>query len=95
LNWFFIHKILHGYIRDIKVAEAYKLRIIAEAKVKTDSLDAFHLAQLLRIGYIPEIYIPDEKTIKLRELIRARVYLVRLKTRMKNKIQIFRKNRKR
>ena len=86
LNWFFIHKILHGYIREIKVAEAYKLRIIAEAKVKTDSLDAFHLAQLLRIGYIPEIYIPDEKTIKLRELIRARIYLVRLKTRMKNKI---------
>ena len=86
LNWFFIHKILKGYIQDIKVAEAYKLRIIAEAKVKTDSLDAYHLAQLLRIGYIPEIYIPDEKTIKLRELIRARVYLVRLKTRMKNKI---------
>jgi len=86
LNWFFIHKVLKGYIQDIKVAEAYKLRIIAEAKVKTDSLDAYHLAQLLRIGYIPEIYIPDEKTIKLRELIRARVYLVRLKTRMKNKI---------
>ena len=86
LNWFFIRKILVGYIRDIKVADAYKLRIIAEAKVKTDSLDAFHLAQLLRIGYIPEIYIPNEKTIKLRELIRARIYLVRLKTRMKNKI---------
>lgn len=86
LNWFFIHKVLHGYIKEIKVAEAYKLRIIAEAKVKTDSLDALHLAQLLRIGYIPEIYIPNEKTIKLRELIRARIYLVRLKTRMKNKI---------
>lgn len=86
LNWFFIRKVLYGYVKEIKVAEAYKLRIIAEAKVKTDSLSAYHLAQLLRIGYIPEIYVPDEKTIKLRELIRARVYLVRLKTRMKNKI---------
>lgn len=86
LNWFFIRKTLVGYIREIKVADAYKLRIIAEAKVKTDSLSAYHLAQLLRIGYIPEIYVPDEKTIKLRELIRARIYLVRLKTRMKNKI---------
>jgi transposase len=86
LNWFFVRKVLAGYIRDIKVADAYKLRIIAEAKVKTDSLSAYHLAQLLRIGYIPEIFVPDEKTIKLRELIRARVYLVRLKTRFKNKI---------
>jgi transposase len=86
LNWFFIRKTLVGYLREIKVADAYKLRIIAEAKVKTDSLSAYHLAQLLRIGYIPEIFVPDEKTIKLRELIRARVYLVKLKTRFKNKI---------
>lgn len=86
LNWVFIHRILKGYIVDIKVAQTYKLRIIAEAKIKTDSIDAYTLAQMLRIDYIPEIYIPDEKTIKLRELIRARIYLVRLKTRMKNKI---------
>lgn len=86
LNWFFIHKILKGYIKEIKVAQTYKLRIIAEAKIKTDSIDAYTLAQMLRIGYIPEIFIPDEKTIKIRELIRARIYLVRLKTRMKNKI---------
>lgn len=86
LNWVFIHRTLRGYIREIKVAQAYKLRIIAEAKVKTDSIDANTLAQMLRIGYIPEIYVPDDKTLKLRELIRARIYLVRLKTRMKNKI---------
>ena len=86
LNWVFIHRILRGYIREIKVAQTYKLRIIAEAKIKTDSIDANTLAQMLRIGYIPEIYVPDDKTLKLRELIRARVYLVRLKTRLKNKI---------
>jgi len=86
LNWRFIYRILKGYIIDIKVAQSYKLRIIAEAKVKTDSISAYTLAQLLRIGYVPEIYIPDEKTFKLRELIRARVYLTRLKTRLKNKI---------
>ena len=86
LNWHFIHKVLRNYIRDIKVAQTYKLKVIAEAKVKTDSISAYTLAQLLRIGYIPEIWIPDEKTIKLRELIRTRVYLVRLKTRFKNKI---------
>jgi transposase len=86
LNWVFIHRTLRGYVREIKVAQTYKLRIIAEAKVKTDSIDANTLAQMLRIGYIPEIYVPDDKTLKLRELIRARVYLVRLKTRLKNKI---------
>ncbi|MBI5699340.1 IS110 family transposase [Candidatus Saganbacteria bacterium] len=86
LNWVFVHRTLRGYIREIKVAQTYKLRIIAEAKVKTDSIDANTLAQMLRIGYIPEIYVPDDKTLKLRELIRARIYLVRLKTRLKNKI---------
>jgi transposase len=30
--------------------------------------------------------VPDDKTLKLRELIRSRIYLVRLKTRLKNKI---------
>ena len=86
LNWRFIYRLLNGFISSIKVANSYKLRIIAEAKVKTDSLDAYHLAQLLRIGYIPEIFIPDEKTIKIRELIRNRVYLTRVKTRFKNKV---------
>ncbi|MCX5725749.1 MAG: IS110 family transposase [Candidatus Saganbacteria bacterium] len=87
LNWVFIHRILKGYIVDIKVAQTYKLRIIAEAKIKTDSIDAYTLAQMLRLDYIPENYIPDEKTIKLRELIGVRIYLVRLKTRMENKIR--------
>lgn len=86
LNWVFIHRTLRGFIREIKVAQTYKLRIIAEAKVKTDSIDAHTLAQMLRIGYIPEIYVPDDKTLKLRELIRARIYLTRLRTRLKNKI---------
>ena len=86
LNWHFIYRVLKGYIVDIKVAQTYKIKIIAEAKVKTDSISANTLAQMLRIGYIPEIYIPNEKTRKLRELTRNRVYLVRLKTRLKNKI---------
>lgn len=86
LNWNFIYRILNGYIKKITVAQSYKLRIIAEAKVKTDKISAYTLAQMLRIGFIPEIYIPDEKTMKLRELIRARIYLTRIKTRFKNKI---------
>ena len=86
LNWQFIHRILRDYILSIKVAQSYKLRIIAEANIKTDSIDALALAQLLRVGYIPEIFVPDDKTLKLRELIRTRIYLVRLRTRLKNKI---------
>lgn len=87
LNWPFIYKTLNHFLSDgVKVANAYKLRIIAEAKVKTDQISSFTLAQMLRIGYIPEIQVLSEKQIKMRDLVRSRTYLVRIKTRFKNKI---------
>lgn len=87
LNWQFIYQTLNDYLaQGIIVANAYKLRLIAEAKVKTDQIGALTLAQLLRVGYIPKIYIPSEKQIKMRDLMRSRNYLVRVKTRLKNKI---------
>lgn len=86
LNWPFIYRSLHGYVSDIQVANTYKLRVIAEAKVKTDKVDARTLAHLLRVDYIPAIHVLSEETRQLRELMRSRVYLVRLRTRFKNKI---------
>jgi transposase len=53
---------------------------------KTDKLDARGLAILLRNGMLPEIWIPPSELRDQRELLRLRIFLVRLRTRVKNRI---------
>jgi transposase len=52
---------------------------------KTDKLDARGLAILLRNGTLPEVWIPPSELRDQRELLRLRIFLVRLRTRVKRK----------
>ena len=49
-------------VESIQLANAQRVRIIAEAQIKTDKLDARHLAWLLRADLIPAIHIPPPET---------------------------------
>src|SRR5919198_3462766 len=71
---------------DVVLSNPIKTKAIASAKIKTDKLDALKLADLLRGGYIAKCYVPDRRIMDLRELVRHRLALVRIRTRMKNKI---------
>jgi hypothetical protein len=53
---------------------------------KTDTVDAKGLAILLRNGTLPEVWIPPSELRDQRELLRLRIFLVRLRTRVKNRI---------
>jgi transposase len=53
---------------------------------KTDTLDARGLAILLRNGTLPEVWIPPRELRDQRELLRLRIFLVHLRTRVKNRI---------
>ena len=53
---------------------------------KTDKLDAKGLAILLRNGTLPEVWIPPSELRDQRELLRMRIFLVHLRTRVKNRI---------
>jgi transposase len=53
---------------------------------KTDKLDAKGLAILLRNGTLPEVWIPPAELRDQRELLRLRIFFVRLRTRVKNRI---------
>jgi transposase len=57
---------------------------------KTDKLDARGLAILQRNGTLPEVIPPSELRDK-RELLRLRIFLVRLRTRVKKVIALGRK----
>jgi transposase len=69
---------------DLKPDEA---RAIAEAKVKTDKVDAAILAQLLAANYLPAVWMPDERTQALRRQVARRAHIVRQRTRLKNQVQ--------
>jgi len=45
----------------IKLSNPYKTKSIAEAKVKTDKVDARTLAQLLRADLVAECYVPSRE----------------------------------
>jgi len=53
---------------------------------KTDTLDARGLAILQRNGTLPEVWIPPVQLRDQRELLRLRIFLVHLRTRVKNRI---------
>ncbi|MGC1932437.1 MAG: transposase [Candidatus Nitrosopolaris sp.] len=71
---------------NVVLSNPIKTRAIASAKIKTDKLDAAKLANLLRGGYIAECYVPDRRIMDLRELVRHRIALVRMRTKLKNKV---------
>ena len=63
------------------VANPAKTRAIAEAKVKTDKVDAEILAQLLAADYLPAVWRPDPATAALRRQVLRRAHIVRQRTR--------------
>ena len=52
----------------------------AKKHVKTDKVDARVLAQLMRMDYLSESYVPDKEMSNQRVMIRHHASLVRLRT---------------
>jgi transposase len=70
----------------VVVSNPAKTRAIAEAKIKTDKVDAATLAGLLAANYLPSVWLPDPQTAALRRQVLRRAHLVRQRTRLKNQI---------
>ncbi len=86
-NTYAIATLLRGYVARVVVSNPKKTRAIAEAKVKTDKVDAEILAQLLAADYLPPVWLPDEDTNALRRQVTRRAHIVRQRTRLKNQVQ--------
>jgi len=63
-----------------------KTRMIAEAKIKTDRLDARILADLLRANLLSASYVPPQEIREQRSIIRERARLAQVRTIIKNRI---------
>jgi len=69
----------------VVVANPLQVRLIAEARIKTDKVDAAVLAQLYASGFLPEVWIADERTQALRRQVARRSQIVRQRTRLKKR----------
>ncbi len=84
--WEYIYEILEAKKYEVKLANPLRTRAIAEARIKTDSVDASTLADLLRANLVAESYIPPKDVRRLREITRERRTFVKQTTQIKNKI---------
>ncbi len=79
--------VIAPHVKRVVVANPKQVRVIAHAKIKTDTIDASVLAQLYASGFLPEVWIPDEPTQALRRQVTRRNQIVRQRSRLKNIIQ--------
>ena len=82
-----VAEVLSPYVDRIVIANPKQVHMIAHAKVKTDTIDATVLAKLYASGFLPEVWVPDTKTLALRRQVTRRIQLVRQRSRLKNLIQ--------
>ena len=81
-----IARLLRAHAGRVVVSNPLRTRAIAEAKIKTDKIDAAVLTQLHASGFLPEVWMPDATTEALRRQVSRRAQIVRHRTRLKNQI---------
>lgn len=86
-NWPYYAELLEPYCNEIVMAHPLKVRAIASARIKTDTIDSDTLSDLLRADLIPESYMPSLTIVQLRELLRYRAKLSRLRANLKTRIR--------
>jgi transposase len=79
-------RVLSPYVARVIVANPLQVQAIAHAHVKTDKIDAGVLASLRAADFLPEIWLPDADTERLRRLVARRNQVVRHRTRIKNEV---------
>src|SRR5438876_2650186 len=80
-----IARIIEPHVGRVVLANPKAVRSATQT-AKTDKLDARTLAKLLAVGFLAEVWTPDEQTRVLRRRISRRAQLVRQRTREKNQV---------
>jgi transposase len=79
-------RVLGPYVARVIVANPLQVKAIAHARIKTDRIDAGVLASLRAADFLPEVWLPDPATERLRRLVARRNQVVRHRTRIKNEV---------
>jgi len=87
-GWYWAVKALQAAKFEVHLAHPYGMKAMRKRKrVKTDARDAYELANLLRLGSLPEGYLAPAELRELRELVRHRRQLTKTATSVKAQIR--------
>lgn len=84
-NWPRYAGLIQPYCNKVVMAHPLKVRAIASARIKTDTIDSNVLSDLLRANLIPESFMPPLDIVDLRETLRYRAGLSRMRGELKTK----------
>jgi transposase len=85
-NTWHLYDLLNQYAGRVVVANPYKTKLIAEAHIKSDKVDALVLARLLAARFIADIWVPDHAIRQQRQLAAHRASLTQQSTCIKNRL---------
>ena len=79
-NWYWLVDTLMAESYTVHLANPSEIKKYTGLKYADDQDDAFWLAEMLRLGILPEGYIYPKEDRPTRDLLRKRMHLVRLRT---------------
>lgn len=82
-----IVRILIRFGHEVKVINPTDAKSISSSMKKTDKLDAKTLCNLLSLSELKTVWVPDEKTLRLRTLCTHLRKITKMKTMYKNEVQ--------
>jgi transposase len=82
-----VYRALRGKGYNVLVSHPKKTRLIAESRIKTDRVDSWALTELARLDALPLSYVPPDDIAALREKVRRRAFMVRMRSKLKVKIK--------
>src|SRR5689334_20675360 len=85
-GWYWAVDVLQAHGAEVHLAHPLGVKMFSYRRVKNDVRDAADLADLLRMGRLPEAWIAPPATRELRGWVRHRAKLVGIRTGCKNQI---------
>jgi len=85
-GWYWAADVLEAAGATVHLAHPLGVAMFTHQRVKNDRRDATNLAQLLRMGQLPEAWIAPPELRELRELVRYRAKLVALRSGLKAQV---------
>lgn len=85
-SWHWLYDLLEQKVSRVDLVNPRACKAIASAKLKNDKMDSLTLATLLKGDLLPTCYIPSQEERSVREVVRCRAFLVRIRARVKNRI---------
>jgi transposase len=82
----FAEELRQRYNWDVRLAHPGYVRRLKQSPDKSDHDDAYVLADLVRVDYLPEVWLAPESTRQLRRLVRYRQQLKRSRTEAKQQL---------